>query len=353
MFLNVPIVTLCVSPSASLREAVAVMQNGCKQITLVVDDERRLLGTITDGDVRRAILQGIAMETPAGEIMQKSFTAGRASDLASDIFALMQEKLLRHVPLLDEGGILVDLVWISDLIKQDQPDLSAVVMAGGFGKRLLPLTESLPKPMLPMGDRPVMEHIIDNLRTAGVRDVNVTTHYMPEKIKGHFGNGRRFGVEIKYISEDRPLGTAGALGLMKPPRQPMLVVNGDIMTQVDFRAMFAFHRENRADLTLGVRQYELQVPYGVIDCEGALIKKICEKPTHKFLVNAGIYLLDPVAHRYIPKNQRFDMPELIEKLIAAGKRVVSFPIMEYWLDIGQHADYQRAQLDVENRRLSA
>ena len=146
-------------------------------------------------------------------------------------------------------------------------------MAGGFGKRLLPLTETLPKPMLPMGDRPVMEHIIDNLRTAGVRDVNVTTHYMPEKIKGHFGNGRRFGVEIKYISEDRPLGTAGALGLMKTPRQPMLVVNGDIMTQVDYRAMYAFHRENRADLTLGVRQFELQVPYGVIDCEGTLVDR--------------------------------------------------------------------------------
>ncbi len=353
MYLNIPIKNLCVAPDVSLREAVAVLQSGAKQIALVVDEERRLLGTITDGDLRRAVLDGMTMEASAASIMQCSFIAGHEGMKSTEIFALMQKKLIRHVPLVNREGILSDLVWISDLIKQEQLDLSAVVMAGGFGKRLLPLTENLPKPMLPMGGRPVMEHIIDNLRGAGIRDVNVTTHYMPEKIIDHFGNGRKFGVRISYVSEDRPLGTAGALGLMPISTQPMLVVNGDIMTQVDYRAMLAFHREHDADLTVGVRQYELQIPYGVMVCKGAEVQKIDEKPNHKFLVNAGIYMLEPSAHRFIPRNERFDMTDLIDTLIRNGRRVVSFPIMEYWLDIGQHEDYQQAQDDLGKRRLSA
>ncbi|APG29032.1 hypothetical protein A7E78_05555 [Syntrophotalea acetylenivorans] len=351
--MNIAIEDLCMPEQASLREAISVLQNGAKQIALVVDKERRLLGTITDGDLRRAMLGGVTMEASAASVMQRSFIAGREKMEKADVFALMQEKLIRHVPLLNRAGILVDLAWISDLIQQDQLDLSAVVMAGGFGKRLLPLTESLPKPMLPVGDRPVMEHIIGNLRGAGIRDVNVTTHYMPEKIINYFGNGRNFGVRINYVSEDRPLGTAGALGLMPVPDRPMLVVNGDIMTQVDYRAMQAFHREHEADLTVGVRQYDLQIPYGVMVCEGAEVRKLSEKPNHKFLVNAGIYMLEPAVHRFIPRNERFDMTELIEALIRDGRRVVSFPIMEYWLDIGQHEDYQQAQTDQGKRRMSA
>jgi dTDP-glucose pyrophosphorylase/predicted transcriptional regulator len=353
MYLNIPIENLCVGPEASMREAVSVLQNGAKQIALVVDENRRLLGTITDGDLRRAVLDGTTMEASTGSVMQRSFIAGREEMKSTEIFALMQNKLIRHVPLLNPEGILADLVWISDLIKQEQLDLSAVVMAGGFGKRLLPLTESLPKPMLPVGDRPVMEHIIDKLRTAGIRDVNVTTHFMPEKIINYFGNGRKFGVKINYVAEDRPLGTAGALGLMPVPDRPMLVVNGDIMTQVDYRAMHAFHREHNADLTVGVRQYELQIPYGVMVCEGAEVRKLSEKPKHKFLVNAGIYMLEPSVHGFIPRNERFDMTDLIELLIQKGRRVVSFPVMEYWLDIGQPADYQQAQDDQGKRRLSA
>jgi dTDP-glucose pyrophosphorylase/predicted transcriptional regulator len=353
MYLNIPIENLCVAPDVSLREAVAVLQIGAKQIALVVDENRRLLGTITDGDLRRAVLGGTAMEASAESVMQRSFIAGHTGMNTADIFSLMQNKLIRHVPLLNQEGILADLVWISDLIKQEQLDLSAVVMAGGFGKRLLPLTESLPKPMLPVGDRPVMEHIIDNLRAAGIRDVNVTTHFMPEKIINYFGNGRKFGVKINYVAEDRPLGTAGALGLMPVPDRPMLVVNGDIMTQVDYRAMHAFHREHNADLTVGVRQYELQIPYGVMVCEGAEVRKLSEKPKHKFLVNAGIYMLEPSVHGFIPRNERFDMTDLIDLLIQKGRRVVSFPVMEYWLDIGQPADYQQAQDDQGKRRLSA
>lgn len=353
MYLNIPIESLCISNADSLHQAAKIIEEGAKQIALVVDPEQRLRGILTDGDLRRAMIAGVTMDSPAAMIMQRSFIAGSAGMGINKLFSIMQEKSIRHVPIVDEQGTLVDLAWISDLIKQDASELSAVVMAGGFGKRLLPLTETLPKPMLPVGDRPVMEHIVDNLRLAGIRDLKVTTHYMPEKIKEHFGNGRDFGVKIDYVSEDRPLGTAGALGLMPVPERPTLVVNGDIMSQVNYRAMLAFHREHQADLTVGVRQYEVQIPYGVMVCEGATVRKLTEKPKHTFLVNAGIYLLNPIAHRYIPRDERYDMTDLIEALLEDGKRVVSFPIMEYWLDIGQHADYERANVDQEKRRLSA
>lgn len=353
MYLNIPVEDLCISNEDSLHQAAKIIENGTKQIALVIDQDKKLRGILTDGDLRRAMIAGVAMDAPAAMVMQRSFISGPTGMGINKIFAIMQEKSIRHVPIVDTQGTLVDLAWISDLIKQDAGELSAVVMAGGFGKRLLPLTENLPKPMLPVGDRPVMEHIIDHLRMAGIRDLKVTTHYMPEKIKGHFGNGNKFGVKIDYVSEDRPLGTAGALGLMPKPDRPTLVVNGDIMSQVNYRAMLAFHREHQADLTVGVRQYEVQIPYGVMVCEGARVRKLTEKPQHTFLVNAGIYLLSPHVHRYIPKNERYDMTDLIEALIEDGRSVVSFPIMEYWLDIGQHADYERANIDQEKRRLSA
>ncbi len=353
MYLKIPIKKLCVSNEDSLHQAARVIEEGTKQIALVVDGAQKLRGVLTDGDLRRAMIAGVSMDAPAAMVMQRSYLAGSADMSITQIFTIMRKKSIRHIPIVNEQGVLIDLVWISDLIKQDAGELSAVVMAGGFGKRLLPLTETLPKPMLPVGDRPVMEHIVDNLRAAGIRDLKVTTHYMPEKIENHFGNGRKFGVRIDYVPEDRPLGTAGALGLMPVPEQPTLVVNGDIMTQVDYRAMLAFHREHQADLTVGVRQYEVQIPYGVMVCEGASVRKLTEKPKHTFLVNAGIYLLNPIAHRYIPKNERYDMTDLIDALIEDGKNVVSFPIMEYWLDIGQHADYERANADLEKRRLSA
>jgi len=237
------------------------------------------------------------------------------------------------------------------LISEDNLVLQAVIMAGGFGSRLRPLTEDTPKPMLPVGDRPLMEHIIDSFRNAGIQRVNITTHFHPEKITGYFGDGHDFGVEINYVTEGLPLGTAGALGLMGTPTAPLLVMNGDILTRLDFRAMLDHHRQHKADLTMAVRPYEMQVPYGVVESEELLVRKVQEKPVFRYLVNAGIYLLEPGVHQYIPNGQRCDMPELIQRLIAAGHRVVSFPIIEYWLDVGRHGDYVQAQQDLEEKIL--
>jgi NDP-sugar pyrophosphorylase family protein len=226
--------------------------------------------------------------------------------------------------------------------------LQAVIMAGGYGMRMRPLTEELPKTMLPVGDRPLMELIISQLRRTGIRRVNIATHYLSDKIKDHFGDGQDFGIELSYVTEDRPLGTAGALGLLEPTENPLLIINGDILTRVNFKAMLDFHRENKAALTVAVRKYDMNVPYGVIESEGALVRALVEKPLLNFLVNAGIYLLEPAVHRYIPNNRHLNMTDLIQRLIDDGQAVASFPIMEYWLDIGNDVDYAQAQKDMKN-----
>jgi NDP-sugar pyrophosphorylase family protein len=252
---------------------------------------------------------------------------------------------------LDDGLKVAGLVTLEELLPDQFIHCQAVIMAGGFGTRLRPLTEKLPKPMLPMGDRPLMEWIVGQMKETGVGCINITTHYLPEKIKEHFGDGSNFGIKINYVSEDQPLGTAGALSLIESPNDPLLVINGDILTKMDFKNLFRYHRENYADLTIAVRQYEIQVPYGILECEGTKVKSIKEKPRLSLLINAGIYLLDPIAYKYIPNGAKFDMTELIQQLIDHGRNVISFPIVEYWTDIGQFADYQRAQEDVKDWRI--
>lgn len=347
-----------VKPEATVRQVMACIDRCAKGVALVVDEERKLVGTVTDGDIRRWMLAERSLDLPVAELLVlKAGSAypqpisARAGTEHSELLALMQKRQIRQLPLLDEQGRVMGLTTLDELMPEEVLPMQAVIMAGGFGTRLRPLTEEVPKPMLPVGDRPLMEHIIQQLRQAGIHKVNITTHYLEEKIAGHFGDGSRFGVDLSYVSEDRPLGTAGALGLMKKPDEPILVMNGDILTRVDFRAMLSFHRKHEAELTVGVRQYDLQVPYGVIECHGEQIRGVREKPLLKFFVNAGIYLLEPSALRYIPSDQRFDMTDLIERLIAEDCRVISFPIMEYWLDIGQHPDYRQAQQDMGEGKL--
>lgn len=348
---------LFVSVTYTLRECIAAIDKTGKGIVLVVDGRQRLLDTVTDGDIRRAILAGEDLSLSVQKLLERRASALYPQPVTApvgmpdaELLRLMNEHTIRQIPLLDDHRRVVDIALLNDLVKEYELPLTAVVMAGGYGTRLRPLTEDTPKPLLPVGDRPLMEHIMDQLRKAGIQHVKIATNFMHEKIKEHFGDGREFGVDIDYITEDRPMGTAGALSLMKTPEQPMLVINGDILTGVDFRAMLAFHREHDADLTVGVRQYDLKVPYGVIESDGVYIKQIREKPLYTFFINAGIYLLEPRAYRFIPIEKHFDMTDLIERLIAEGRSVVNFPIIEYWLDIGCTEDYEQAQKDLEERR---
>lgn len=345
-------------PTATIREAIAAIDRNQRGIVLVTDVALHLLGTITDGDVRRTILHGANLEAPVTEILGQKAVAAQSQPVTapihtdrSSLLQLMQTHHVHQIPLLDDAGCVGGLVTMDDLMPSQHHPMQAVIMAGGYGRRLHPLTSHLPKPMLPVGDRPLMERIIDQLREAGIRRVSVTTHFQPEKITEYFGSGEAFGVQLRYVSEERPLGTAGALSLLETPTDPLLVVNGDLLTGTDFRALSAYHREHGADLTVAVRQYDITVPYGVIECDGERVTNVREKPVTTVFVNAGIYLLEPGAHRYIPNGERFDMTDLIHRLLAENRRVISFPILEYWLDIGQHDDYRQAQEDIRDGKI--
>ena len=338
---------ITVPPETRLRDVMASIDRSATGIALIADADRRLLFTMTDGDLRRSVLHGLDLDMPAGEwartrrdgVLPVTAPVGTAP---VEQLRLMHEHSIRHLPLLDRHGRLSDLALLSDLASP-RGAMQAVVMAGGQGERLRPLTASLPKPMLPVGDRPLIEHIVRQLRDAGITRVSVTTHFQSAAIVDHLGDGRSLGVDIDYLNEDRPLGTAGSLGTLPPWQAPLLVMNGDILTRINHRSMLEFHQENQAVVTVGVRQYDVQVPYGVLKTDGLEVKGVSEKPTFRFFVNAGIYLLEPSVRQHVQPNERLDMTDLLTRLLAAGQRVISFPISEDWLDIGQLADYEKAQ----------
>jgi dTDP-glucose pyrophosphorylase len=327
-------------------------------IVLVCDHERRLLGTVTDGDIRRAMLVGENLDATITRLLDLKKQSGRPGPVVagvdsnpSTLLQIMQEKMVRQIPLLDADGKVEDLVTLEELLPDGHLPLQAMIMAGGFGKRLRPLTEHLPKPMLPIGDRPLIERIVQQLQQAGIHRVNLATHYKGEVIEDHLGDGSEFGVEINYVREDEPLGTAGALCLLEESDQPLLVINGDILTGLDFRAMLDFHWEHDAAMTVAVREHDFHLPYGVVDTRGVEILGIKEKPVVKHFVNAGIYLLDSRVCRLIPPGRAYDIPDLIEQLINENQRVVSFLIREYWQDIGEIGDYEKAMADFSNNEV--
>ena len=268
-----------------------------------------------------------------------------------DALHLMTEHDIDHLPVVDAEGKLMEFLLRRDLVSASPQGLTAVVMAGGYGTRLLPLTERVPKPMLLVGDRPLLERTIQQLRRSGIREVHLTTHYLPEAIKRYFGDGEAFGVKLEYSNEDHPLGTAGGLKQLKRASGPFVVINGDILTGVSFQDMLLFHRKHGAEMTVGVRKYQLDVPFGVVECDDVRVRELREKPSLTLFINAGIYLLEPSACDYIPVGERFDMTDLVKRLLDERRTVVSFPIFEYWQDVGRHEDYQQAQEDVRNGRI--
>ncbi len=349
---------LFVGPDWTIRQLIMCIEANARGIALVVGADRRLLATVTDGDIRRAVLQGLDLEAsiqellarkePAPTITDGPITAQAGTDDAM-LLELMRRHSVRHVPLLDGDRRVVGLSRIEDLV--ESPKLNAVVMAGGFGTRLQPLTHETPKPILPVGDRSLLERILGQLRESGIHRVNIATHFLADRVKEHVGDGSRLGLAVEYLSEDRPLGTAGALGLLDAPDEPVLVINGDILTRTDFRAMMHFHQDYKAAMTVGIKQYSVKVPFGVVQVRDAEITGLEEKPVSQFFVVAGIYLLSPEVWLYLQRGEHCDMPDLIRRLVGAGRKVVSFPINEYWLDVGSPDDYQQAQTDVADGRV--
>ena len=347
------VIRFTIRQDASITEVMSCLESTRAGIAVVVNTDGTLVDTITDGDIRRAVLGGVPLTGSVRDVLavkpreQLPLTAavGTSDDQLRE---MMIEADLPQIPVMDAQGRVVKVALLRELGRDYETPLGAMVLAGGFGTRLRPLTDDIPKSMLPVGDRPLLEILVHQLKSAGIKKLNMATHYKGEVIANHFGDGSAFGVDITYVEEEEPLGTAGALSLIETPEEPMLVMNGDIVTNIDFRAMLQFHREHKADLTVAVRHYGFKVPFGVVESEGAFVTSVSEKPTVEQLINAGIYLLSPTAWLAVPKGQRYDMTDLIEALLENGCEVVSFPILEYWLDVGQMDDYEQAQADASD-----
>lgn len=340
-----------VSPQVTLRCAIERIDAGAIEIALVVDERGSLLGTVTDGDVRRALLAGATLDDRIDSIAHHDPITAEADAADSKLLGLMTEQGVDQVPLVQDGRV-VDIALLRDLLVVSGDALIAtnhpvVLMAGGVGARLRPLTESTPKPMLPVGDRPLLETVIGQVRKAGFSRVLIAVNYRADVIERHFGDGSRFGVEIEYLHEERPLGSAGALRLAAAQLDhPFIVMNADLLTNVKLAALMRFHCEEENIVTVGVRQYALELPYGVIEMDGTRLRSLREKPQLSFFVNAGLYAVDPSAILLIATlSDRFDMTDLVEAAIKDNARVGGFPIREYWLDVGHLNDYARAHDD--------
>ena len=337
------------SAGDSLLSAMKTLAESRTGIVLIVDDQRRLLGTLVDGDIRRAVLSGGRLEDPIGRAMNRSPITAKTDQPLQSYLDLMVQHVVQQLPIVDDENKVVDLILAHDVDSVLATGPKAVIMAGGLGTRLRPLTDDLPKPLLPVGERPIMDHILSQLQDGGIREVVVSTHYKGEMIQEHFGDGSAMGLDIQYVSESERYGTIGSLRLMRDQlKEPFVVINGDILTKLDFSAMASFHYQHRADMTVGIRQYDFDVPYGVTHVQDGWVRGLEEKPKVSLFINAGVYLINPDVIDYIPEGKPMDATDLISELVAENRRVAAFPVLEYWLDIGQTRDYERANTDLES-----
>lgn len=335
---------LVIHPDMALGTAIATVDQGGRQIALVSDSAGRLIGTLADGDIRRAILSGTSLETRCELVMNPHPTTALRSAGKETFLKLMRRGSFHQLPLVDQEGVLAGLVTIDELIGSESRPNWVVLMAGGLGSRLYPLTENCPKPLLKVGGAPILENILMALAGQGFSKFFIAVNYKAEMIVDYFGDGSRWGVEIEYLHENDRMGTAGALSLLPAlPEAPVLVMNGDLLTQADFAEILNFHELSDTAATMAVREFEYQIPYGVVDVDNTLITKIEEKPTYKYLVAAGIYVLSPESIQCIPKGIFYDMPTLFGDLRASGTNTSAYPFRDYWLDIGRLDEYERAQ----------
>jgi dTDP-glucose pyrophosphorylase len=331
------------APGRDLHAAIVALDRAGQQILLVVDDTRRLLGTLTDGDVRRALLRGLPLTARVEEAMFRTpMVVGPDLDRAA-VLNLMRVNKLRQLPIVDATGRVTGLhVW-DQVLAAPARDNIVVLMAGGFGKRMMPFTETVPKPMLEVGGKPLLQHAVERAHADGFRRFLISLHYLPDVIRSHFGDGRAFDVDIDYILEDTPLGTAGALSLMRNrPAEPILVANGDVLTDVRLSDMLEFHRAQGAAATMAVREHQYHNPFGVVQTDGMLITGFEEKPVWRTRINAGIYVLSPQTLDVLTPGEHCNMPTLFDRVRETGGRTIVYPMHETWMDVGNPQDLARA-----------
>jgi dTDP-glucose pyrophosphorylase len=335
-----------IGPHTTLREALAVIDRTGSQMALVVDNDHRLLGTLSDGDIRRALLKGIALADPVVGAMHTAPSVALAGEPRERVLATMRRKGIHQMPVVDAQHRVVGLELYVDYFDTPRRPNWVVIMAGGLGTRLGALTRDMPKPMLPVGSRPLLETIVRHIADQGFERLYLAVNYKAEQIESHFGDGSALGVDIRYLREEQRLGTAGALGLLpQTPEHPLIVTNADLLTKEDFGNMVDRHAESSAAATMAVRPYEMQVPFGVVRERDGQIEAIDEKPLQRFVVSAGIYVLSPPTLALVPAGQALDMPALYDAIIARGLKARTHHVRSYWLDIGRLSDYERANLD--------
>lgn len=341
----------CISEDALIRDAIGVIDQGAIQMAMVTDKAGKLKGIITDGDVRRGLLKAVSFDAPIAAIMNTHpFVLKADSSVRNDEVQLhMRQHGIRQIPIVDDAGQLCG-VYLDDSLGSRKN--TVVLMVGGLGSRLGELTKNTPKPLLAVGDKPILENIIESFSAQGFRNITLALNYKGEMIADYFGDGSRFKVNIKYLWEDRPLGTAGALSMLVAPlSEPIIVMNGDVLTQMRFGPMVDYHDASSKMATMCIREFKFQVPFGVVKYNCQSVTDIVEKPEESFMVSAGINVLNPEALQYIPKNTRFDMPDLFKAMLEDGHDVGAYAIREYWIDIGRREEYQKAQSDFLRRLL--
>ena len=331
---------------ATIRQAMEAINNSALRICFICDEGRRVRGIATDGDIRRGLLAGCSLEDPVAPIMKVQFThVINDHQYKHKAYALINEKNYSHIPVLDHEGHLVDIVFNSRSYKRERKDNAVVIMAGGQGMRLRPLTENCPKPLLKIGDKPILELIILNFKRYGFHKFFISVNYLAEQIIDYIGDGSRWEVEVEYIRENERLGTAGSLSLLPRQQLPFFVINGDLIVQADMDDILTQHKETGVIGTMGIKQYSTKVPYGVVQVEGRYITALIEKPTHAYFINAGLYCLNPEAVDLIPPGY-YDMTSLFEAMSALQKKASAFLIEGTWIDIGNPEDYHYASENI-------
>ncbi|MHB8891065.1 MAG: nucleotidyltransferase family protein [Candidatus Limnocylindrales bacterium] len=335
----------CLVPDAgSIRDAMLALDRGAGRIALAVDGDGRLAGVVTDGDVRRALLAGASLETPLAGVLTRNPIAVGSGEGRAAVLELMRARRISAIPVVDARGVPVGLHLLHEFLERAERPTWAVVMAGGQGTRLRPLTDTVPKPMLRVAGRPILERIVLHLVGFGIRRVFLSVNYLGHVIEEHFGDGSAFGCRVEYLREEQPLGTAGALGLLpEPPPETLLLLNGDLVTSADLGSMLAFHASGGYDATIGIRRYLHTVPFGCIEREGGRLTALEEKPTLEREVNTGIYALEPAVVGMVRPGAPLSMPALIAQVLDEGRPVGAFEIEDDWVDVGQREELAHAR----------
>lgn len=337
--------SICVTRGATVLDALKALSAGRVGLALVTDEERRVIGTVTDGDVRSSLIRGGSLETPVADVMCPRFHHVRdEGNHRARAMDLMVAHRIKQVPVLDGEGRLQGLHVMEEYLTPEPLPNWAVVLAGGRGTRLQPLTRHLPKPMLPVAGRPILERLILGLVGDGIRRIFLAVNYMKEVISDHFGDGSGFGCTIEYLEESRPLGTAGPLGLLpETPSSPILLMNGDLVAEFSARLLLEHHARLRNDVTVGVGLHSHQIPFGVVDVDGDRVTQIVEKPRYNWLINQGVYAISPELVGLVDPAREFPVTDLIDKAMDDGRRVGHFEMEGDWIDVGRPADLRRAR----------